>query len=83
MITLNYSPEGYTGAHVEMRVPDNSMTVNEVLDYIQRFLVAAGYVFDEGERIQSVKSKADPGDPGCSGDILTFNAYSDDLISLD
>jgi hypothetical protein len=80
MITLNYSPEGYTGAHVEMRVPDNSMNVDEVLDYIQRFLVAAGYVFDDGERIKAVKSKADP---GCSGDILTFNAYSDDLISLD
>jgi hypothetical protein len=59
MITLNYSPEGYTGAHVEMRVPDNSMTVNEVLDYIQRFLVAAGYVFDEGETIRSVRRNTD------------------------
>jgi hypothetical protein len=83
MITLNYSPEGYTGAHVEMRVPDNSMTVNEVLDYIQRFLIAAGYVFDEGERIQLVKSETDAGYSGFSGDILTFNAYREDLISLD
>jgi hypothetical protein len=68
MITLNYSPEGYTGAHVEMRVPDNSMNVDEVLDYFERFLIAAGYHFDKGDHIRFI-SDYTPAEP----ETISFN----------
>lgn len=78
---------------VSMSVPERS--IDEMCEYFQRFLVASGYVFDEGEHIKPVKEEA--GYSGCAGDILTFNddgspfvynfgqrsSYlSDDLINL-
>jgi hypothetical protein len=73
MITLIYDPENTIGSSVEMRVPDDNMTPDEVLSAFQRFMVAAGYLFDEGETIQYVKKKDENDYPGCGGDILTFN----------
>ena len=55
---------------VTMEVPERS--IDEMCEYFQRFLVAAGYVFDEGERIKPVK-KIEEYPPGCGGDVLTFN----------
>jgi hypothetical protein len=56
---------------IVMEVPERS--IDEMCEYFQRFLTACGYIFDEGEHIQSVKKKVENYYPGCGGDILTFN----------
>jgi hypothetical protein len=79
---------------VTMEVPER--TVDEMCEYFQRFLAAAGYLFEEGHTIRCVPpTKNEPDYSGCAGDILTFNAdgtpyrydfgsaYRNDLISLD
>lgn len=53
---------------VTMEVPERS--IDEMCEHFQRFLTAAGYVFEEGERIETVKDKSDY--PGCRDDILSF-----------
>jgi hypothetical protein len=69
---------------VTMEVPER--TVDEMCEYFQRFLAAAGYLFEEGHTIRCVPPAEDKADyPDYAGDILTFNASAqrDDLISLD
>jgi hypothetical protein len=56
---------------VVMDVPERS--IEEMCEYFQRFLVACGYLFEDGEHIQPVKRKEESYYPGCGGDILTFN----------
>jgi hypothetical protein len=73
-ITFSYveSHDFENPLEITMEVPERS--IDEMCQYFQRFLTAAGYIFDEGEYIQSVKKKKDEADyPGCGGDILTFN----------
>lgn len=54
---------------VTMEVPERS--INEMCEYFQRFLAAAGYIFEEGETIGSVHRSSESG-YGCGGDVLTF-----------
>ena len=74
---------------VTMEVPERS--IDEMCEYFQRFLTAAGYIFEEGEHIRPVNKEPESGYYGCAGDTLTFNDngspyvynFRDDLISLD
>jgi hypothetical protein len=73
MYSFNYIKKqdfGYP-TEISMTVPERS--IDEMCEYFQRFLLACGYIFDEGERIQSVKKKGEDSYLGCAGDILTFN----------
>jgi hypothetical protein len=57
MITFSYTASyGVSEADVEMKI-DNDTPPNEILAYFQRFMVAAGYVFDEGETIKFVNDR--------------------------
>jgi hypothetical protein len=55
---------------VTMEVPERS--IDEMCEYFQRFLIATGYLFDEGEHIKPVKKEV-VHPPGCGGDVITFN----------
>ena len=57
MIVLNYYPNNTVGCSVEMRIPDDDMTPDDVLKHFQRFLHASGYIFDDGKTIQYVQTK--------------------------
>jgi hypothetical protein len=73
MYSFNYIEKqdfGYP-TEITMVVPERS--IDEMCEYFQRFLAACGYIFEEGEYIQSVKKKDENDYPGCAGDILTFN----------
>jgi hypothetical protein len=73
MYSFNYVEKqdfGYP-TEISMTVPERS--IDEMCEYFQRFLAACGYIFEEGEHIQSVKKKDENDYPGCGGDILTFN----------
>ena len=52
---------------VTMEVPER--TIEEMCEYFQRFLAAAGYVFDEGEHIKPVKKE-----------VLTFNTRYNEAL---
>ena len=63
---------------ITMEVPERS--IDEMCEYFQRFLAAAGYLFENNESIRCVADKIKLPDedgpreyPGCAGDILTFN----------
>ena len=55
---------------VTMEVPER--TIEEMCEYFQRFLIATGYIFDEGEHIKLVKKEVGH-PPGCGSDVITFN----------
>ena len=60
------------GEHITMSVPERPL--DEMCEYLERFLRASGYYFEDGERIRWVKPEKDESDyPGCMGDTLTFN----------
>lgn len=66
------------GVDVTMEVPERP--IDEMCDYFQRFLVASGYVFDEGERIDLVKTSSNSGhqvSSVSSGDSLVFKTGQD------
>jgi hypothetical protein len=57
---------------ISMSIPERDL--DEMCEYFQRFLHAAGYIFEEGEHIKPVKKEPEESYyPGCGGDILTFN----------
>lgn len=58
---------------IRMEVPERA--VEEMCEYFQRFLLAAGYVLEDNEHIGIVRKETKPQDdyPGCGGDSLTFS----------
>jgi len=75
-MTFTFSCLDLSNVEVFMSVPE--LSIEEMCEYFQRFLSAAGYVFDEGEHIKPVKDEADY--PGCADDILSFNVNGKPLI---
>lgn len=57
---------------VTMEVPERS--IDEMCEYFQRFLTAAGYLFEDNENIRCVptETKESPY-PTSAADLLTFN----------
>ncbi len=67
--TLTYTAEN---EGVCMTIPERPL--DEMCEYLERFLRAAGYYFEDGERIGLIKAEKDEDYyPGCGGDVLTFN----------
>lgn len=57
---------------ITMEMPERS--IDEMCEYFQRFLSAAGYVFENDERIRCVPTEArECPHPAAAGDILSFN----------
>lgn len=57
---------------VTMEVPERS--IDEMCDYFQRFMTAAGYLFENNEKIRCVSTEIKESRyPTSAGDILTFN----------
>ena len=63
---------------ITMEVPERS--IDEMCEYFQRFLAAAGYLFENNESIRCVADKIKlpneddlRGYTGCAGDELTFS----------
>lgn len=57
---------------ITMEVPERS--IDEMCEYFQRFLTAAGYLFENNEKIRCSADKAEgSGYSGCGGDVLSFN----------
>jgi hypothetical protein len=57
---------------VTMEVPERS--VDEMCEFFQRFLTAAGYLFENDERIRCVPTETRKSPyPSSAADILTFN----------
>ena len=63
---------GSKDENVCMSVPERPL--DEMCEYLERFLRASGYHFEDGERIGLIKAEKDEDYyPGCMGDTLTFN----------
>ena len=63
---------GSKDENVCMSVPERPL--DEMCEYLERFLRASGYHFEDGERLGIVKAeKNDECYPSFTGDTLTFN----------
>ena len=73
-ITFSYIETHDFQEDLEITMEVAERTIDEMCEYFQRFLSAAGYLFEEGHTIRCVPpGKTETDLPGCGGDVLTFN----------